>query len=123
MEFYVEDVGMQRNLVTMLTTEKLRAEPAPIRGRDKHERLALVSHWIKNGTIQFPSKGCEELITQIVDYGIEKYADQLDAFTLVILHIMENKNEPPEPPATFRIGPPPRALRRRMMEINRSLGY
>ena len=46
-------------------------------------------HLIKNGTILFPDKGCEELIEQLVGFGVEKHDDLADAFSLLIHKTVE----------------------------------
>jgi len=38
----------------------------------------------------FPKQGAEELIEQIVHFGVEKHDDLADAFSIVILQIIEN---------------------------------
>jgi hypothetical protein len=39
----------------------------------------VAARYIKNGTVKFPRKGCEQLITQLVGLGIEKHDDLCDA--------------------------------------------
>jgi len=33
----------------------------------------MAARYIKNGTMRFPRVGCEQLITQILGFGIEKH--------------------------------------------------
>lgn len=51
---------------------------------DKRSRLAVASHLIQNGTILFPRKGAEELITQLTGFGIERHDDLCDAFSITL---------------------------------------
>lgn len=90
-EIYIEDVSMQRAIIEMLKQEHIRAEPVSIKGRDKQERLEIVAYWIKEGIVVFPQHGVEELVNQIVNFGVEK-DDLLDAFTLGVIRLMENVN-------------------------------
>ncbi|MGH9857548.1 MAG: hypothetical protein ACRD4B_06860 [Acidobacteriota bacterium] len=87
---FVENAGYQRALVQQLKAEGIHnVEEADIEGKDKRSRLALTSYYIKNGIILFPKKGCEELIDQITGFGIEKHDDLADAFSLLVLKIIE----------------------------------
>jgi phage terminase large subunit-like protein len=93
-DIYIEDVGMQRAIIEMLDQENMQAEAVPLNGRDKEERLQVASFWINNGTVQFPLKGCDQLIKQVVGFGVER-DDLLDALTLGVIHLMEKKNSGP----------------------------
>jgi phage terminase large subunit-like protein len=93
-DIYIEDVGMQRAIIEMLDQEHMRAEAVPLNGRDKEERLQVASYWIINDAVRFPLKGCEKLLTQVIGFGVER-DDLLDALTLGIIHLMEQKNEAP----------------------------
>ena len=44
-------------------------------------------HLIKTGKILFPKKGCEELLRQLVHFGVEKHDDLADAFSVLINHV------------------------------------
>ena len=68
--------------------------------QDKRSRLVLTAHMIKSGKILFPRTGAEELITQIVHFGVEKHDDLADAFSTLILSIIE---DPPCVPRIFTI--------------------
>lgn len=41
---------------------------------------------IRSGKVLFPKKGTEDLIQQLVYFGVEKHDDLVDAFTMV-LHV------------------------------------
>lgn len=89
-DIYVEDAGYQRALVQQLKSEGVHnVEEAKLDGKDKRSRLALTSYYIKNGIILFPKKGCEELISQITGFGVESHDDLADAFSLLILKLIE----------------------------------
>jgi len=93
-DIYIEDVGMQRAIIEMLSVENMRAEAVPLNGRDKEERLQVASFWIINGTVQFPFEGCKKLLEQVIGFGVER-DDLLDALTLGIIYMMEQKNKGP----------------------------
>lgn len=89
-QIYVEDAGYQRALVQQLKSEGVyNVEEAKLDGKDKRSRLALTSYYIKNGIVLFPKHGCEELIAQITGFGVETHDDLADAFSLLILKIIE----------------------------------
>ncbi len=98
-DIYIEDVGMQRAIIEMLKQENIPAEAVPLNGRDKEERLQVASFWIINGTVQFPYEGCQKLLEQVIGFGVER-DDLLDALTLGIIHLMEQKNKGP----SIRVG-------------------
>ena len=93
-DIYIEDVGMQRAIIEMLNQENMQAEAVPLNGRDKEERLQVASFWIINGTVQFPREGCKKLLEQVIGFGVER-DDLLDALTLGVIYMMEQKNNAP----------------------------
>lgn len=82
-KLFVESVAYQEALPQVLETQGIRAESIKPKG-DKRTRLSLTSTAIKSGLIKFPRKGCEELIEQLVGFGVEKHDDLADAFSLLI---------------------------------------
>lgn len=89
----VEDVAYQRAVVDQLKHDGLRVEGIKVSG-DKRSRLMTVTPFIQNGKITFPQKGAEQLIEQIVGFGVEKHDDLVDAFTL-LAHQAIKKDTPP----------------------------
>ncbi|HSX25315.1 MAG TPA: hypothetical protein VLG69_05090 [Candidatus Andersenbacteria bacterium] len=88
--FYIEDVGYQAALIQQLPQEGMyNVEGVKIGTVDKRSRLAMTSHYIKNGTVIFPRHGAEELISQLTGFGVEKHDDLADAFSLLILKLVE----------------------------------
>lgn len=80
---FVESVAYQEALPQMLDFHGVKAEAVKPKG-DKRTRLSLTSTSIKSGMIKFPRKGCEQLIEQLVGFGVEKHDDIADAFSLLI---------------------------------------
>ncbi len=89
-KLYIEDVGYQKALVQVLEGRQYDVEGVPTGRSDKTTRLRLTTSFIKDGRILFPEKGCEELIEQIIGFGKESHDDLVDAFTILILKVIEN---------------------------------
>ena len=86
---YVEKIGYQEALSQQLTVQGLFNEPVGIGNLDKRARLSIVSPYVITVRILFPRHGSEELISQIVNFGIEKHDDLADALTIMMLKIIE----------------------------------
>ena len=84
----VEDVGYQQAVSQELERAGYPARPIKIHGSDKRSRLALTSHMVQNSTVLFPKKGAEQLISQLVGFGVEKHDDLADAFSLLVNKII-----------------------------------
>lgn len=97
-KFYIEEVSIQQGLTQLLEENDIEAAGVSIGKNDKRTRLSLVSEYIRSGRIIFPDKGAGELINQIINFGIEKHDDIVDAFTTMIIGIIKN------PPITFEFG-------------------
>lgn len=104
--FYIESVNYQAALPQHLVVEGLHAEPVTIAKLDKRSRLSIVSPYIEDGRILFPHYGCEVLIDQIVNFGVEKYDDLADALTIMMLKIIENDRQTPAPFRGPMLSPP-----------------
>jgi len=83
-KMFVEEVAYQQAAVEEMKNAGIAAEGVKVHGTDKRARLALTSHLIQSGTILFPRKGAEDLINQIVNFGVEKHDDLADAFSILI---------------------------------------
>ena len=94
----IEDVAYQKALPQQLKNEGIHNVRSFNPGtQDKRTRLILTGNLIKNGKVLFPRTGCELLINQIVHFGVEKYDDLADAFSILVLDAIE------EPPSVPRI--------------------
>jgi predicted phage terminase large subunit-like protein len=82
-KLFVESVAYQEALPQMLQMQGIKAEAIKPKG-DKRTRLALTSTSIKSAIVKFPKQGCEELIEQLVGFGVEKHDDLADAFSLLV---------------------------------------
>lgn len=85
---FVEGIGYQDALPQMLETYGIKAE-AVRPSVDKRTRLALTVPYIQSAKVLFPRKGAEDLIREIVGFGVEKHDDIADAFSMLINKIAE----------------------------------
>ena len=89
-KLFIEDVGYQAALIQDLSNHNVPAEGVKVSGQDKRSRLALITHLIQQGKVLFPKENqAEELIMQLTGFGIEKHDDLADAFSLLLLKILE----------------------------------
>jgi len=96
--FYIENVAYQDALPQQLKNEGLNNVKSVKPGSaDKRSRLALTGHLIRSGKVLFPRHGAEALINQIVGFGVEKFDDMADAFSILVLSTLE------DPPCIPRI--------------------
>jgi predicted phage terminase large subunit-like protein len=89
--FVIEDVAYQRSLPQQLEAEGVMdVETTRPGNQDKRTRIVLTAHKIKTGKVLFPRHGAEQLINQLVHFGVEKHDDLADAFSNLVLHVIEN---------------------------------
>jgi len=109
-KIWIEEVGYQKSIIQELQTEGYPAEGVSVMGQDKRARLQITTSYLKNGKILFPRQGCDVLIQQLVGFGVEKYDDLADAFSMLIGKIIaedeyvsefpEQVNDPESRPIT-----------------------
>jgi len=81
--FFVEDVAYQKAAIQEMERAFLAVVPIKPNG-DKRARLQVVAPYIKNGTVLFPRTGCEELLGQIFNLGVESHDDACDAVVYLL---------------------------------------
>ena len=97
--FIIEDVAYQKALPQQLKNDGVRDVRTTRPGnQDKRTRLVLTANMIKTGKVKFPRQGAEELISQIIHFGVEKHDDLADAFSSLVLSVSE---DPPIVPRIF----------------------
>jgi predicted phage terminase large subunit-like protein len=82
--FFWEDVAYQKAGIEEAQRQGLPVVPVKV-GQDKRARLRAVATFIQNGTVLFPEKGCEDLLAQLLGFGVEDHDDLVDAFVLMVL--------------------------------------
>ncbi len=90
---YVEDVMLQSMLTQLLVDDDFMAEGMKVGRLDKRSRLHFCSSLIQSGEIMFPREGCKELLDQITEFGTTAHDDCVDAFTVLIMKLIEEKGK------------------------------
>ena len=86
----VEDVAYQKAAIQELE-KKIRHVVGLKPVTDKRARLETVAPYIKDGTVVFPDQGCQDMIDQLLDFGIAENDDMVDSLTyLVFLLLITN---------------------------------
>lgn len=93
--FFVEDVGYQKAAIQEM--ERALLPVVPMRPTtDKRSRLQVVAPYIKNGTVLFPRNGCEELLGQVFNLGIDSHDDLCDGLSTLLQGLADNGIELPK---------------------------
>lgn len=88
---FVEKVAYQAAIINQLEDDEFPVEGVEVHGQDKRTRLALISYLVKIGRVVFPECGAEQLIGQLVGFGIEKHDDLADAFAILLIKVLEKE--------------------------------
>lgn len=103
--FFIESVAYQSALVEQLQALKIPAHEVKLKNLGKRERLALVVPWITRGKVEFPFGKCDQLINQMLNFGVEPHDDLVDALSLLIMQIEEYARSGKLPVASYRQAP------------------
>ena len=87
-KFFVEDVAFQKAAIQEMERRFINVHPIHPTV-DKLARFRVVAGYIKKGMVLFPYQGCEELINQMINFGVESHDDLLDGITNLLLGLME----------------------------------
>ena len=88
----IENVAAQKWLYEELRQRGIRAELFEVHGIEKAERLKIATLPVEAGMVFFPTHGIEELKIQLSGFGVERFDDLADAFSIVINKIMEGRD-------------------------------
>jgi phage terminase large subunit-like protein len=93
--FFVEDVAYQKAAIQEMERMMIPVVPMKPQG-DKRARLQVVAPYIKNGTVLFPRSGCEQLLGQIFNIGVESHDDLCDALVYLLQGLADQGLELPK---------------------------
>ncbi len=83
-KFYPEKVNYQEAAIEIMKKNGLSVVPMPAT-KDKKARITAACFYIKNGRVLFPKTGADNVITNLVGFGIEDHDDLADAFAYLVL--------------------------------------
>jgi predicted phage terminase large subunit-like protein len=87
--FYVEAQSYQKAAIEVGEMHMLPITPITSVA-DKRAKLMAIAPFIQNGTVLFPEAGCEELVDQILEFGVAEHDDLLDGLVNLIYGILQN---------------------------------
>jgi len=90
----VEETAVQKWLIQEIERAGYPVEAFKIGSADKQSRLSIAASLMQSGKVYFPNEGAEELIQNLLGFGIERHDDLADAFSILMLKIIEIKNRP-----------------------------
>ncbi len=100
---FVESVQYQQAAI-----EEMEREMLPVVAmkptQDKRARLLTIAPYIQSGVVRFPRTGCEDLIIQLLGFGVEEHDDLVDAFVYMVLGLVQQGLEAPEVKDLFAVG-------------------
>ena len=92
---WVEDVAYQKMQIESMVRAGL-----PVKGikvsSDKRARLMTIAAYVENGQVLFPRTGCEDLIAELVGFGIEAHDDLVDSFVYCVQGLMNKVASEPQ---------------------------
>jgi predicted phage terminase large subunit-like protein len=97
---FVEQVAYQQAAVEEMVREMLPVEPVKVT-TDKRARLRTVSPYIQQGTVLFPETGCEDLLIELLGFGVEAHDDAVDALVHMLAGLIEKGLSDPGLPMFF----------------------
>lgn len=86
--FYVEDVSYQKAAVEVMQKNGINAKGVKADG-DKRARLISISPFIKSGMVLFPKSGADDILKEMIGFGIEAHDDAMDACVHVIAGMLD----------------------------------
>ena len=88
--FFIEKMNPEDATVQALA--EIGANVMPMLGSDdRRTNFIVAAEYIKDGTVRFPNKGCEELIRQMTNYDVESHTELVDALSYLILGVIREK--------------------------------
>jgi phage terminase large subunit-like protein len=80
-EFFVEAVTYRQAAIEEMERRAFAVTPI----KEKRARLRVAARYIKMGIVKFPRTGCEQLLTRLLGFGVEKHDDAVDVLVYLIL--------------------------------------
>jgi hypothetical protein len=94
-EFFVEAVAYQQAAIEEMERRAFSVQAMhPI--KDKRARLRVAARYIKMRIVKFPRHGCDQLLTQLLGFVVEKFDDGVDVLVYLILGLVGEGISPQE---------------------------
>ena len=90
-KWYVEKVAYQQSAIEIMEKNNLSVVPMTSTS-DKRSRISSACFYVKNGRVLFPKTGAENVIANLVGFGIEEHDDLADAFADLVLGIIKKSS-------------------------------
>ena len=90
----IEDVGTQKGFIQDLKSQGYPVKEFSPGNQDKYSRLWGISEAINSEKVLFPKSGCEQLINQLLNFGlIIQHDDLVDACVMCVSHMITTRNK------------------------------
>lgn len=90
-KFYPEKVAYQEAAIEIMEKNGLSVIRMPS-VTDKRSRAVAACFYVKNGRVLFPKTGAEDLINNLLGFGVEEHDDLTDAFVNLVLGLVKKSN-------------------------------
>lgn len=87
-KFYPEKQNYQEAALEIMRKNGLSVVPMSAVG-DKKARISAACFYVKNGRVLFPKTGAENVINNLIGFGIEDHDDLADAFAYLVLGMVK----------------------------------
>ncbi len=91
----IENVGFQAAIAQQLKTNGCNVEAVSLGSQDKFARLQATTSLMLDGRVLFLNVGLQDLVTQLVNFGVERYDDLADAYSLMVNYVAHLDHEEP----------------------------
>lgn len=86
----IEDVAYQKSAIQEFY-RRYKIQPIPIKQtQDKRARLETLAPYIENDNILFPKEGCDDMLNQLFNFGVERYDDCIDSLEIATRQIISS---------------------------------
>lgn len=87
-KFYPEKVNYQEAAIEIMKKNGLAVVPMQAVG-DKKARITAACFYVKQGRVLFPKEGAQDVIDNLIGFGIEDHDDLADAFAYLVLGMVK----------------------------------
>lgn len=89
-KWYPEDVTSNKHIIEVMERNLGASRVIPMKAvKDKRARLTAACFHVETGRVLFPEEGCEDLLENILGFGVEEHDDYADAFAYLVLGMVK----------------------------------